>query len=160
MTRKGNDLLQQIEDLSNAKQRSAPTPKSHADSSPKPPTFSEVVQWSEPKPKRHTNTSSPPKPTPTSNRFSLLLDETDNDAPTHTPPQRSQEPSTSTTSSTNSNSTRKKVKNSDKGPKSKPQIVLFGDSIGKRIVGHKLTRGAEVINKCDSDRDALILTVR
>jgi hypothetical protein len=149
-------LLQQIQELTNA---STPVTKSKTyrdtllENKQWPPLTSPVVnhqhQWSTvPKSK---STPCPPNPdtpvsapTRTSNRYSVLPDEND-----MTPPQpgssiESTKPAPKPTCTPTSKPTSKSKK--------QPKVLLFGDSISKRIDGKRLSRNADIKNNSESGR--------
>ena len=144
-------LLQQIQDLSNTKQdcdKCRPSPES-----PPVPTYSEVVRWS--KAKQRTRKIEPTQPAPVENRFSVL--EVENDQPaaevSESGPALPAEPTVPSANDHRENcatgSTRRKRTDS----KSRcPKLVLFGDSIGRRINPQRLSRNADIKNLCVGGR--------
>ncbi len=146
-----NELLRQIENLLAKPKVVNHNPTATSPESPSPPTYSEVLQWSPVKPakscpaKKHT-----PKPIPVSNRFSNLKDESELTNPPVLPN------STTTTRDTPPRVTPSKfspkstTKHERKPSSTKPKVLLFGDSIGRRIDSQRLSRGAEVTNHCKS----------
>ena len=140
------NLLQQIQNLASQPLKSQCDPVvANADSeadSPPVPSYSDVVKWST-IPPRKSSTGKPtqtPPPVQTSNRFWSLADETDQDDKTkpHGTP-------------TKPNATASKHRNKTV-QKSRPRVMLFVDSIGKRIDSQRLSRRADVKNLCVGGR--------
>ncbi|XP_072043447.1 uncharacterized protein [Amphiura filiformis] len=185
-------LLRQIQDLSRKSSSDAATQTSYSDAVSHGATDTQhVVGRKSPiTATPHTSVTTPRpimKPVSTSNRFSVLADETESSNPTSTsprvpeskhesmppprqprttPPQRQSR--TEQTQGSNHKPARTesskvtKTKKHD-GPKfvppsqatpnlAKPKVLLFGDSIGKRIDSKRLSRSADVNNLCESGR--------
>ena len=144
-------LLQQIQDLSNNTKQDCEKCKPSSADSPPVPTYSEVVRWSKAKPRtQRTRTVEPAKPTPVENRFSVL--EVEND-------QQVAEASESEPAFSSANdqretcTTRRSTREKRTDQKShRPKLVLFGDSIGRRIDPPRLSRNADIKNLCVGGR--------
>ena len=141
-----DNLLQQIQDLtsqqlkSNSEQAVTPSDShSHADT-PTVPSYSDVVKWST-VPSRNSSTGNPTQTSPpvqTSNRFTSLQIAEESDQDDASKPQGAP------------TDARKRKNRTVR--KSRPRVVLFGDSIGKRIDPQRLSRRADVNNLCVGGR--------
>ena len=150
-------LLQQIQDLTNKFQSPVSVLHPPTNSTSPVPSYSDVVRWSTVSFKRHAVKSKlQTSPLSTSNRFNGLQDEHDNESHyEYTPAQEKETPQKLELPSRQIRATGSNYKHRTeltKPKQSRPRVYLFGDSIPKRINGHRLSGNADVVNHNEEGR--------
>ena len=148
-------LLKQIEDLSNAP-KTGQSASASVPSSPKPPTYSEVLQWSTVKHKGHRSTQKldavDSSSVNISNRFSNLVDQAEKLCIDNMPSDSASQPSPPRTRTPKTISSATCVKgkamsdNATHSTTCEPHAVILGDSIARRIDSKRLLKNAKVTN--------------